>query len=237
MLDVLQARPGGLYLVFEYVAHDLKTFMDQYQTSNDPAERRGLPVPMVKSFMTQMLSGVAFCHTYRVLHRDLKPHNLLISADGTQLKLADFGLARLSGLPNGPYTHEVVTLWYRAPELLLGTNRYSAAVDVWSVGCIFAEMATGTPLFPGRTDIDQLFKIFQRRGTPNPDIWPIVTRLPYYNAEFPQWPVHPITDFVSLEALGSTNAADLLTKILQYDPDQRIACRAALQHPYITTRE
>jgi len=233
LLDVIQARPGGLYLVFEYVAHDLKTFMDQHQTSDDPAERKGLPVPMVKSFMTQMLSGVAFCHTYRVLHRDLKPHNLLISADGTQLKLADFGLARLSGLPNGPYTHEVVTLWYRAPELLLGTNRYSASVDVWSVGCIFAEMATGTPLFPGRSDIDQLFKIFQRRGTPNSEIWPIVSRLPHYNAEFPRWPVRPITDFVPLDALGSNAAADLLNQVLQYDPDRRIACRTALQHPYI----
>lgn len=235
LLDVLQARPGGLYLVFEYVAHDLKTFMDQYQTSDDPAERRGLPVPMVKSFMSQILSGVAFCHTYRVLHRDLKPHNLLISADGKQLKLADFGLARLSGLPNGPYTHEVVTLWYRAPELLLGTNRYSNAVDVWSIGCIFAEMASGTPLFPGRTDIDQLFKVFQRRGTPTSEVWPYVTRLPHYNAEFPQWRELPITDIVPIEALGSKAGANLLTQILQYDPDKRLSCRAALQHSYFRT--
>lgn len=104
---------------------------------------------------------------------------LLISADGTQLKLADFDLARLSGLPNGPYTHEVVTLWYRAPELLRDINRYSASVNVWSVGCIFAEMATGHPLFPGRSDIDQLFKIFQRRGSPTTELWPAVTRLPH----------------------------------------------------------
>jgi serine/threonine protein kinase len=87
-------------------------------------------------------------------------YQLLISADGRQLKLADFGLARLSAIPNGPYTFEVVTLWYRAPELLLGANRYSTAVDVWSVGCIFSEMATGMPLFPGRSDIDQLFQDF-----------------------------------------------------------------------------
>ena len=148
------------------------------------------------------------------------------------MKLADFGLARLSGLPNGPYTYEVVTLWYRAPELLLGANRYSAAVDVWSVGCIFAEMATGLPLFPGRSDIDQLFKIFQRRGTPTSEIWPAVTRLPHFNPEFPQWHQQPITNFVSMESLGSNAAVDLLEKILQYDPDRRLVCKTALQHPY-----
>lgn len=232
LLDVIQAQPGGLYLVFEFVAHDLKSFMDQYQTSDDINQRVGLPQPMVKSFMKQILSGVGFCHTYRVLHRDLKPHNLLISSDGRRVKLADFGLARLSGLPNGPYTYEVVTLWYRAPELLLGANRYSAAVDVWSVGCIFAEMATGIPLFAGRSDIDQLFKIFQRRGTPTPESWPALNRLPYYNPEFPKWREHDITDVVPLEALGSRNAAALLTDILQYDPDHRIVCKRALNHPY-----
>jgi serine/threonine protein kinase len=160
---------------------------------------------------------------------------LLISADGNTLKLADFGLARLSGLPNGPYTYEVVTLWYRAPELLLGAQRYSAAVDVWSVGCIFAEMATGLPLFPGRSDIDQLIKIFQRRGTPNPNTnWHGVDRLPNYNPEFPKWNERPITDFVPMEALGSNAAADLLTCLLQYDPDRRFVCRQALQHHYFS---
>lgn len=169
------------------------------------------------------------CHNPFIfkLHRQL-----LISSDGRRVKLADFGLARLSGLPNGPYTYEVVTLWYRAPELLLGANRYSAAVDVWSVGCIFAEMATGVPLFAGRSDIDQLFKIFQRRGTPTPESWPALNRLPYYNPEFPKWREHEITDVVPLEALGTRNAAALLTDILQYDPDHRIVCKRALNHPY-----
>lgn len=119
LLDVNQTRPGELYLIFEFVAHDLKTFLDQYQTSTDSSRRRGLPTQVVRNFMRQILEGVAYCHTYRILHRDLKPHNLLISQDGSQVKLADFGLARLSGLPSGPYTSEVVTLWYRAPELLL----------------------------------------------------------------------------------------------------------------------
>ena len=153
LFDIIQAHPGGLYLVFEYVAHDLKTYMDQFQTSDDISERVGLPLPTVRSFLKQIIAGVGCCHTYRVLHRDLKPHNLLISGDGKHVKLADFGLARLSAIPNGPYTFEVVTLWYRAPELLLGANRYSTSVDVWSIGCIFAEMASGMPLFPGRSDM------------------------------------------------------------------------------------
>lgn len=168
------------------------------------------------------------CHSFVISRFFIQ---LLISSDGWQVELADFGLARLSGLPNGPYTYEVVTLWYRAPELLIGANRYSASVDVWSVGCIFAEMATGLPLFPGRSDIDQLFKIFQRRGTPTSDIWPACTRLPHFNPEFLQWRQQPITNCVPLKSLGSNAAADLLEKILQYDPDHRLVCKTALQHP------
>ena len=157
---------------------------------------------------------------------------LLISGDGRQVKLADFGLARLSAIPNGPYTFEVVTLWYRAPELLLGANRYSTSVDVWSIGCIFAEMATGMPLFPGRSDIDQLFKIFQRRGTPTAEMWPAVVRLPHYNVEFPQWRERSIPDIINPPLLGGAAGVDLLSKLLQYDPDRRIACKTALQHAF-----
>ena len=153
LYDIIQKQPIGLFLVFEFVSYDLKTYMDQYQTSDDINDRVGLPLHSVKSFLRQILAGVSCCHTHRILHRDLKPHNLLISGDGKHVKLADFGLARLSAIPNGPYTFEVVTLWYRAPELLLGANRYSTAVDVWSIGCIFAEMASGMPLFPGRSDM------------------------------------------------------------------------------------
>jgi cyclin-dependent kinase len=232
LFDIIQAHPGGLYLVFEFVAHDLKTYMDQFQTSDDISERVGLPVPSVRSFLRQIIAGVGCCHTYRILHRDLKPHNLLISGDGKQVKLADFGLARLSAVPSGPYTFEVVTLWYRAPELLLGANRYSTSVDVWSIGCIFAEMASGMPLFPGRSDIDQLFKIFQRRGTPTAETWPAVLRLPHYNSEFPQWRERPITDVVPMQSMGGHAGADLLNKLLHYDPDRRIACKTALQHPF-----
>jgi cyclin-dependent kinase len=123
-----------LTLVFEFLDQDLKKYLDVCDS--------GLGLPILKSFLYQLLTGVAFCHHHRVLHRDLKPPNLLINREG-QLKLADFGLARAFGIPVRSYTHEVVTLWYRAPDVLLGSRKYSTPVDIWSVGCIFAEMANG----------------------------------------------------------------------------------------------
>jgi cyclin-dependent kinase len=123
-----------LTLVFEFLDQDLKKYLDVCDS--------GLGLPILKSFLYQLLTGVAYCHHHRVLHRDLKPPNLLINREG-QLKLADFGLARALGIPVRSYTHEVVTLWYRAPDVLLGSRKYSTPVDIWSVGCIFAEMANG----------------------------------------------------------------------------------------------
>ncbi|KAM4644127.1 cyclin-dependent kinase 2 isoform 2-T2 [Amazona ochrocephala] len=131
LLDVIHTE-NKLYLVFEFLHQDLKKFMDSSSLS-------GIALPLIKSYLFQLLQGLAFCHAHRVLHRDLKPQNLLINTDGA-IKLADFGLARAFGVPVRTYTHEVVTLWYRAPEILLGCKYYSTAVDIWSLGCIFAEM-------------------------------------------------------------------------------------------------
>jgi len=136
--DVVHSE-NKLHLVFEFLDHDLKKHMDGHIATG------GMPGHMVKSYMYQMLQGIAFCHAHRVLHRDLKPQNLLIDRNG-MLKLADFGLARAFGIPVRTYTHEVVTLWYRAPEILLGSKHYSTPVDLWSVGCIFAEMVS--PVIP-----------------------------------------------------------------------------------------
>ncbi|XP_065028819.1 cell division control protein 2 homolog isoform X1 [Musa acuminata AAA Group] len=211
-----------IYLVFEYLDLDLKKHMDSCpELAKDPR--------LIKTYLFQILRGIAYCHSHRVLHRDLKPQNLLIDRRTNALKLADFGLARAFGIPVRTFTHEVVTLWYRAPEILLGSRNYSTPVDVWSVGCIFAEMANQRPLFPGDSEIDELFKIFRILGTPNEEIWPGVTSLPDFKSAFPKWLPKDLTTVVpNLEAAG----IDLLSKMLHLDPSKRITARQALDHDY-----
>lgn len=143
--------------------------------------------------------------------------------------MADFGLGRSFGIPLRMYTHEIVTLWYRAPEVLLGSQRYSCPVDVWSIGCIFAEMATRKPLFQGDSEIDQLFRIFRILKTPTEEIWPGVTSLPDYKTTFPCWNTNQLHDHVKpLNNLG----LDLLAKTLTYDPVHRISAKKMLEHSY-----
>ncbi|XP_034648858.1 cyclin-dependent kinase 2 isoform X1 [Trachemys scripta elegans] len=220
LLDVIHTE-NKLYLVFEFLHQDLKKFMDSSSIS-------GIPLPLIKSYLFQLLQGLAFCHSHRVLHRDLKPQNLLINAEGA-IKLADFGLARAFGVPVRTYTHEVVTLWYRAPEILLGCKYYSTAVDIWSLGCIFAEMITRRALFPGDSEIDQLFRIFRTLGTPDEAVWPGVTSMPDYKPSFPKWARQ---DFSKVVPPLDEEGRKLLAQMLHYDPNKRISAKSALNHPF-----
>lgn len=157
----------------------------------------------------------------------MKPQNLLINKKG-ELKLGDFGLARAFGIPVRSYSHEVVTLWYRAPDVLMGSRHYSTSIDIWSAGCIFAEMATGRPLFPGTSVKDQLHRIYKILGTPTPTTWPEIVDLP----DFQPMPHYPPVSLATLIPKLDVMGIDLLTKMVEYHPDRRISAEQALLRKY-----
>lgn len=223
--DVIM-QESRLYLIFEFLTMDLKKYLD---TAIPPQEM--MSAVLLKSYCYQLLQAILFCHQRRVLHRDLKPQNLLIDKSGA-IKVADFGLARAFGVPVRVYTHEVVTLWYRAPEILLGASKYSCPVDIWSIGCIFAEMANKRPLFQGDSEIDQLFRIFRVLKTPTEDLWPGVSSLPDYKDTFPTWNSYNLPAQVKDDAKVNDHGMDLLAQMLIYDPSKRISAKAAIAHPY-----
>jgi len=222
LYDVLHSEKK-LTLVFEHCDQDLKKYFDSLNGEIDP--------DIVKSFMFQLLRGLAFCHSKNVLHRDLKPQNLLINKNG-ELKLADFGLARSFGIPVRCYSAEVVTLWYRPPDVLFGAKLYTTSIDCWSAGCIFAELANaGRPLFPGSDVDDQLKRIFKLLGTPNEETWPGMTSLPDYKS-FPMY--HPNTNFLLVVPKLNARGRDLLQKLLVCNPSCRLFADEAMAHSYFS---
>ncbi|KAI1359848.1 Pkinase-domain-containing protein [Xylaria arbuscula] len=220
------SRIENIFLVLEFIEHDLKSILED------------MPEPFlaseVKTLLLQLGSGVAYLHDHWILHRDLKTSNLLLNNRG-QLKIADFGMARYVGDPPPKLTQLVVTLWYRAPELLLGTKTYGTPIDMWSVGCIFAEILTRTALLPGKNEVDTLTKIFELCGIPTEESWPAFRRLPNaHSLRLPSKNAPGATGavirarFPLLTAAGSA----LLTSLLSLNPDSRPTAREMLRHEY-----
>lgn len=187
----------------------------------------------IKQVLWQLTTGVAYLHDNWILHRDLKTSNLLLNNRG-QLKIADFGMARYVGDPPPPkLTSLVVTLWYRSPELLLGTKSYGASVDMWSIGCIFGELLTREPLLQGKNEVDQMSKIFELCGVPTDESWPGFRRLP--NARSLRLPKSSLTTGSVIRARFpsmTTAGASLLNDLLSLNPERRPNAREMLQHDY-----
>ncbi|XP_059393892.1 cyclin-dependent kinase 18-like [Carassius carassius] len=213
-----------LTLVFEYLDSDLKQYLDSCGNL--------MSMHNVKIFMFQLLRGLSYCHKRKILHRDLKPQNLLINDKG-ELKLADFGLARAKSVPTKTYSNEVVTLWYRPPDVLLGSTEYSTPIDMWGVGCILYEMATGRPMFPGSTVKEELHLIFRLMGTPSEETWPGSTANEEFRSYlFPQYRAQALINHVPRL---DTEGIDLLTALLLYNTRRRISAEASLRHSYFLT--
>jgi len=233
IVDVKEVAVGrdldAVFMVMEFMEHDLKGLVDEMKQPFSQAE--------VKTLMMQLFEGTAYMHDNWVLHRDLKTSNILYNNKG-DLKICDLGLARQYGSPLRPYTHMVVTLWYRAPELLLGCKLYSTAIDMWSLGCIMAELLQKEPLLPGKTELEQLDKMFKLLGTPNEKIWPGFNKLPTVKkVKFAEQKFNNLRNkFPPVNTAGgpalSDEGFDLLNKLLTYDPEKRISAQDALDHPW-----
>ncbi|XP_025201060.1 cyclin-dependent kinase 11B isoform X1 [Melanaphis sacchari] len=226
---VVGSNMDKIFIVMDYVEHDMKSLMETMRQ-----KKQSFTAAEVKCLMRQLLMAVDHLHDNWILHRDLKTSNLLLSHKGV-LKVGDFGLAREYGSPLKAYTPVVVTLWYRSPELLLGAKEYSTPIDIWSVGCIFAEFLLMEPLFTGKSEYDQLKKIFTTFGTPNEKVWPGYSSLSLVTkASMPDCPPANFKGRFTKEGILTDIGYDLLRKMLTYNPSARVTAEEALQQKYFS---
>jgi len=223
---VVGSNMDQIFIVMDYVHHDLKSLMETMRKKNQV-----FLCGEIKCLMIQLLRAISYLHDNWILHRDLKASNLLLSHNGI-LKVGDFGLAREYGSPLKSYTSVVVTLWYRAPELLLGIKEYSTFIDVWSIGCIFGELLLMEPLFPGKSEVDELNRIFKLLGTPSEKVWPGYKELPgVQKMKFVDYPISHLRDKFPDKML-SEQGLKMLKSLLEYDPKKRVVCETAMRAEY-----
>lgn len=229
-LHHLSLEDKKIMLCLEYIDSDLRKLWDR-QFCGDSNRHKKIDLKLIKSIMFQILKGVDFLHSKKILHRDLKPQNILIDSN-LRVKIADFGLSRSYTIPIKKYTKEVLTLWYRAPELIIGTEYYSTGIDIWSIGCIFAELLYKKPFFQGDSEISQLYKIYETLGSPNEETLPGYKTFPLFDERFPYWEKGIGLQNKLKDTSANAEAIDLLTHMFAYNPSKRISCREALMHPF-----
>ena len=211
----------SIFLVMEYCEQDLASLIDNMQTPFSESQ--------VKCIFVQLLRGLKYLHSNFIVHRDLKVSNLLMTDNGC-LKIADFGLARLFGFPLRPMTPKVVTLWYRAPELLLNSPQQTTSIDMWSAGCILGELLAHKPLLPGKSEINQIELVIDLLGTPNDKIWPGFSSLPMIQ-EF-TLKSQPYNNLKHKFPWISGSGLRLLNFLFMYDPTKRASAEECLQSSY-----
>lgn len=215
----------SIYLVFEYMEHDLCGLLSNPEVKFTDSQ--------IKCYMLQLLKGIEHCHSRGIIHRDIKSSNILVNNEGV-LKIADFGLANFfTNRSKQHLTNRVVTLWYRPPELLLGSTSYGAYVDMWSVGCVFAELFVGRPILKGRTEVEQLHKIFKLCGTPADEYW-TRSRLPLAAMFRPQFSYVSTLRERCKELPKSV--VDLIESLISVEPEKRATAKTALQAEYFYTK-
>eukprot|EP01084_Bolivina_argentea_P195417 335240_1 len=217
---------NSLYLIFEFIGYNLKQHLNKYKNI--------LTIKQIKSYLKQILFGVSYCHSLRIIHSDLKPENILINEKSQQIKITNFGLSNFK--KHTVMTHKIPSLCYQSPEILLASNNfYSISMDIWSIGCIFGEMLNKSqPLFAGDSEICQLMHIFKICGTPNDKNWPnIYNQCKYFQSSFPKWKPKEINQICPRHDFDE-NGHHLLKQMLTLNPQNRITAKQALRHKWFT---